>query len=343
MNDLTISNIERQNVLNNTYALQTIQTDLGVDGLHFHDKVLFTTKMVAEFYGVDERTIQRYVKNHGDELRANGYFLSEGNSLKEIRLHFDGDINVPNKTRKLGMFSFRAFLNVGMLLTESEVAKKLRNRILDIVLSTINKRTGGGTKYINWRDRDYFPTVIRSENYRKNFTQAVGKYVDGIPTYKYEQITDLIYKAVFRENAKEYRKILRLQNEENVRHTLYAEVLLCISSFENGVAHEIEKQFIENGSVLLKIEEVKIIIERLTSEPLLEPFITDARTKMASRDVAFRDAWHGNLSEYLRAVTPEEFDRFIGNQSLNFEEIINLPENREVLKRLKQADDEQGV
>ncbi len=155
----------------------------------------FTTKMVAEFYGVDERTIKRYVQEHGDELRANGYFLSEDNSLKEIRLHFDGDINVPNKVRKLGIFPFRAFLNIGMLLTESEKAKQLRARILDIVIATISGRARGGTKYINWRDRDYLPTAIKSENYRKNFTQAVGKFVDGHTNYKYEQITDLIYKA----------------------------------------------------------------------------------------------------------------------------------------------------
>ncbi len=338
MNDLTVSNIERQNVLNNSYALQAIQENLDVNGLRFHDQVLFTTKMVAEFYGVDERTIKRYIQEYGDELRANGYFLSQGNSLKEIRLHFDGDINVPNKVRKLGVFTFRAFLNIGMLLTESERAKQLRTRILDIVIATINGRAGGGTKYINWRDRDYLPTAIKSENYRKIFTQAVGKYVEGIPTYKYEQITDLIYKAVFRENAKEYRVVLRLQNEENVRHTLYTEVLLCISSFENGVAHQIEKRYSENGNKPLSIEEVKTIIDDLATAPMMEPFINDARSKMASRDVAFRDAWHGNLAEYLRAVTPDEFDKFIGDASIDFDNILEA--NREVLKRLKQADDD---
>ena len=36
-----------------------------------------------------------------------------------------------------------------MLLTESEKAKYVRSRILDIVISTINEKTGGGTKYIN--------------------------------------------------------------------------------------------------------------------------------------------------------------------------------------------------
>ena len=62
MNDLTVSNIERQNVLNNRYALQTIQENLDVKGLRYHDELLFTTKMVADFYDVDERTIKRYVQ-----------------------------------------------------------------------------------------------------------------------------------------------------------------------------------------------------------------------------------------------------------------------------------------
>ena len=133
--------------------------------------------------------------------------------------------------------------------------------------------------------------------------------------------------------------MLRLQNEENVRHTLYTEVLLCISSFENGVAHEIVNCHSNNGNNQLTIEEVKTIIDKLASAPLMEPFINDARSKMASRDVAFRDAWHGNLAEYLRAVTPDEFDKFIGDASIDFDNILEA--NREVLKRLKQADDDE--
>ena len=59
---------------------------------------------------------------------------------------------------------------------------------------------------------------------------------------------------------------------------------------------------------------------------------------MASRDFSFRDAYHGNIDEYLRAVTPEEFERFIGDQSVDFDRI--LENNKDVLKRLKQAEDE---
>lgn len=53
---------------------------------------------------------------------------------------------------------------------------------------------------------NYLPAAITEENYRKNLTSAINRYVDGHHTYKYSQITDFIYKAVFKENAKEYRK-----------------------------------------------------------------------------------------------------------------------------------------
>lgn len=48
-------------------------------------------------------------RNMGMNFGQTVIFFSEGNSLKKMRLHFDGDINVPNKVRKLGVFTFRAF------------------------------------------------------------------------------------------------------------------------------------------------------------------------------------------------------------------------------------------
>ena len=53
---------------------------------------------------------------------------------------------------------------MGMLLTESEKAKKVRSLILDFVITTINEKTGGGTKYINRRDVHYLPAAITEEN-----------------------------------------------------------------------------------------------------------------------------------------------------------------------------------
>lgn len=338
MNNLTISNIERQNILNNKYAVAKIQETLGFVGMEFEGEYRFTKKMVADFFEVEERTIERYLEQFSEELTANGYVLCKGKRLKELKLQFAPVINVGSKTTQLGLFNFRAFLNLGMLIAESEKARQLRSVILDIVIATINEKTGGGTKYINRRDVNYIPAAITEENYRKNLTSAISQYVDGHPTYKYAQITDYIYKAVFKENAKEYREVLRLDSKDNVRHTLYAEVLLVISSFENGVGAAICERFKENGDRMLCIEEVEEIVNELAEHPMQKPYLNDARTKMASRDYSFREAYHGNIAEYLQAVTPEEFERFIGDQSIDFDHI--LAENKDVLKRLKQAEDE---
>ena len=334
MKDLTVSNIERQNVLNNRFAVDEIQKRLDISGMFFEGEYWLTKKMVADFYAVDI-----YLGSNSEELKHNGYVLCKGKSLKEFKLQFAHLINEASKITQLGLFNFRAFLNIGMLLTESEKAKALRSMILDyLVIATIHEKTGGGTKFINRRDANYIPAAITEENYRRNLTSAINQYVQGHHTYKYVQVTDLIYKAVFKENAKEYREILCLDSKDNVRHTLYAEVLLVISSFENGVGAAIQEQYKQNGKKKLTIEEVEQIVGELAENPMQKPYLNDARTKMASRDFSFRDAYHGNIAEYLKAVTPEEFERFIGDQSVDFDHI--LESNKDVLKRLKQAEDE---
>lgn len=337
--DLTTSALDRQNILNNTVALPKIKEGIGVAALEFDGQFVLTKQMVADFYEVDVRTITNILNANEEELKHNGYQVLTSNSLKEFRLRFDKEIDFPIKCVRLGIFDFRSFLNIGMLLTTSEKAKLLRSRILDIVIETINEKTGGGTKYVNRRDREYLPAAIQEENYHRNLTDAVKAHVDGHKNFKYAQVMDHIYKAVFCEKAKEYRKLLDLNAKDNVRRTLYAEVLKVVSSFENGVAYEIVRKATAEDR-LLTVTEVGEICQRLAEHPLQAPYVYDARQKMASRDLAFRDVFHGNIAEYLKAVTPEEFDRFIGSKSIDFDAIMSMPENKEVLQILKQAEDE---
>ena len=337
--DLTISEIERQNVLNNQVAINNMQQALDIEGMLFEGAYRFTKQMVADYFEISISTVDRYLEQHSDELRHNGYVLIKGKRLKDFKLQFGHIINEATKTTVLGLFDFRSFLNMGMLITGNDKAKALRSSILDIVISTINDKTGGGTKYINRRDPNYVIAAVVEENYRKNLTSAINECVSGHETMKYAQITDYIYKAVFKENAKEYREILKLSQKDNVRHTLYSEVLLVISSFENGVGAEIRKQYENKGNERLAVKEVERIVQDLSESPMQTPYLNDARTKMASRDLGFRDAYHGNIAEYLRAITPEEYERFIGSQSVDFDKI--LEENQDVLRRLKQVEDEQ--
>lgn len=116
MKDLTISNIERQNVLNNRFAVDNIQKSLDISGMLFDGEYRYTKKMVADFYSVDISTIDRYLSSNGDELKHNGYVLCKGKLLKEFKLQFAHLINEASKTTQIGLFNFRAFLNIGMYL-----------------------------------------------------------------------------------------------------------------------------------------------------------------------------------------------------------------------------------
>lgn len=334
MKNLTESNIERQNILNNKYALERIQEYIGFTGMLFEGEYRFTKEMLVAFFNIDISTINRYLATYEEELKHNGYVLSKGKQLKEFKLQFGHLINKTTKTTSLGLFNFRSFLNLAMLLKESDNARLLRSKMLDIVIDTINTRTGGGTKFINRRDANYLPAAIQESNYRKDFTSALSRYVN-MGNYKYSLYTDKIYQCVFKENAKEYKQILNLEENDNARETMYSEVLTSIASFETGLAFEIEKLSKELNRLIEPVEVDRIFAD-FSQHPQQRPYIEDARIKMASRDLHFRDALHLKLEEYIRSVTPADFERFLGEQSVNFDRQIEVA--KEVLTRLKQSE-----
>ncbi len=334
MQDLTNSNIERQNILNNRYALERIQDYIGLPAILFEDEYWLTKQMVAEFFEIEERTIERYLENHSEELKHNGYVLMRGNRLKNIKLAFAPVIDVGSKTTQLGLFNFRSFLNLAMLLAESDKARRLRSKILDIVIDTINQKTGGKTQYINQRDTDYLTSAIKEPIYRKQFTDALNQYVD-MGNYKYALYTDKVYDAIFKEKAKEYRELLKLPQKDNLRETLYAEILDLIASFETGLAYELKLKSESVGRRLLPIEANKVFAD-FAAHPSHSPLIDKARIKMASRDLHFRDALHHKLQGYIQAVPADDFERFLGEHSMDFDK--QLEQAKDIFKRLKDSE-----
>ena len=341
---LTKSQVSRQNILNNKFAMQDLQNEIGLQGVIFQDELKFSKKQIAAFFNIEERTLGYYLVNHNKELSENGYKILKGTDLKELidAVNVQGlceEWGIANKTPKLAIFNFRSFLNLAMLIPKNERAKQLRSLILDVSISTINKRTGGGTKYINSRDANYLQSAMNEQRYRKVLTRAISLYVEGTSTAKYRQITDKIYTAIFRENAAEYASILKLNDIENIHDTMYAEVLMIIASFENGVGFAIQEQCVKNNHQL-SIEEVFSIIDSFASSPMQAPYLEDARTKMASRDYCFRDAEHESIAEYISPVLSSDYEKFIGARSDSL--LQDLFQQRDVLKRLKQTDNDKS-
>lgn len=338
MKNLTTSEIARQNVLNNKYALEEIQKVIGLRGVIFEGELKFTKQQLISFFEVTNRTIYNCLSNNEQELRKNGYDVIEGNKLRDFKLAILGDadseVNFTIKTHKLGIFNFRAFINLAMLLTKSERAREIRSLVLDIVIDTINKRTGGNTKYINQRDEDFVFNLLNNKDYHKEMVFALRDCVD-LGNIKYLLYNDKVYRSIFKEDADEYRKVLKLSNEDDERHTMYSEILDLIASYEAGFADELRKEYVRLGRKLSQTE-TDLLYTKFEQQRLWVPLVNKARSKMASRDLCFRDALHTNLTEYIDAVSADDFERFIGDKSMELSK--RLENYIEALKRLKDRD-----
>ncbi|SUO97115.1 DNA-binding protein [Suttonella indologenes] len=335
MSELTTSLVARNNILNNQYAINELETHLQLGGLSFEGETVFTKAQVAQILEIDERTVDRYIASNGEELTKNGYRILRGNALKNMKLLYVDDINVVDisKAPSLGVFSFRAVLNLAMLVTEGERAKFIRSKMLDIVIDVINQKAGGSTKYINQRDENYLLSAYTEESYRKLFTDALRDYLD-MGNQKYGIYTDKIYQAVFCEKAKEYKKVLNLKEKDKARDTMYTEVLQIIGSFENGLATQM-KELSEKLGRKLYPKELDELIKKAENSPFIKPYILDARIKMSSRDLCFRDALHYKLEQYVQVVPQGDFEKFLGEKSRSLQEQLSDPETLAVLKRLK--------
>lgn len=335
--DLTNSAVDRQNILNNPFALQEIEKAAGIKGIPFEGKTVVLKEQVAAFFEVTLRTVENYLEKYSDELAKNGYEILKGTRLKNLKESLQSEdfhgIELKNisKVPQLAVLDFKAFLNLAMVISESDRARLLRQAILDIVIDTINLRSGGGTKYINQRDEDFLHSAFIEEDYRRKFTDALRDCVD-MGNFKYKIYTNKIYLSIFREEAEEYRKILNLERKVKVRSTMYSEVLDIIAAYESGFAELLQKECKSNERKLT-VEEVDELFAEFEKQGLWKPLIEKARVKMASRDYSFRQVLHEQLEGYLQPLQRDEFERFLGEKSKELGE--RLEDAKDVMKRLK--------
>lgn len=324
--DIMQSQIDRQNVLNNTIALKKAEKEFGFN------QVYFTNQQIAEFYDVSIATVERTISENSSELEYNGLRTVKGKELDEIiSKNFVTLKNDGHKIRNLTLSTFKTVLNFSMLLKTSEKAQEVRGKILEITMDVLESKVSTNSKYINQRDREYLGQAQREAVERKKFTKAIKDYID-MGNYKYAYFTNEVYKAIFKERTQEYKKLLDLSKKDNARNTMYSEVLVIIASFESGLSDEFEKESKKIGRQLTKVEGDKIISD-FSSHSLWKPLLDDARTKMATRDNTLRDVYHEKLSDYMSAMSSEDYEKFLGEQSKSLEQQIQ--ENRDVFERLK--------
>ncbi|MQY13845.1 hypothetical protein SRB5_40010 [Streptomyces sp. RB5] len=117
----------RTDVLDKVKVLETLP-----DGMHV------TTRMLAEYYEVEERVLNKVIQRHREELESNGFCILRGADLER----FKGDItslyreqgmtSYPQARSSLALWPRRAILNIGMLLRDSVIARRVRTYLLNV-------------------------------------------------------------------------------------------------------------------------------------------------------------------------------------------------------------------
>lgn len=337
--ELNKAAIDRCNILNNEYAVADIKGHLDIQGTVFEGDIWLTVEQTAAYFGVDTRTVKRYIKEYGEELKSNGYCVLVGEKLGKFieATTFVRDINVPHKqqskARSLGVFNLKAFLNLAMLLSESQKARELRQLMLNIATNSIRQRTGGNIKYVNQRDNRFAIAWNGSKKYNSRLRRAIKRHtIDGERTINPNVYNDITYRNVFREKNHEYRNLLELSQYDKTRRTMYAEVLTTIASYENAVAATIEQTARQQNRKMNR-DEVLQIFEQTAQNPALTPQIENARVTMASFDNALRNKQHEQLEEYIYPINKSGYERFLSDKNKEFNKIID--NNEDVYQRLK--------
>jgi hypothetical protein len=87
-----------------------------------------TSKQLAEYYEVKERTIRTIVENHKIEFESDGSKVLMGADLRELT-----KFGITTAQRNLRVWTPRAALRLGVLLTKSAVAEQVRGLLLSLV------------------------------------------------------------------------------------------------------------------------------------------------------------------------------------------------------------------
>lgn len=120
--DAGLSRAERDRYGDRTDVLDKVKAiPFLPDGLHLG------TELVANYYEVGADVITKLAQRHRDELEANGYRLLTGQELVDMK----STSGLASRAPQLAVYNRRALIRVGLLLRDSDVARRVRDAVQD--------------------------------------------------------------------------------------------------------------------------------------------------------------------------------------------------------------------
>ncbi|OPX87001.1 MAG: hypothetical protein A4E53_02656 [Pelotomaculum sp. PtaB.Bin104] len=193
-----------------------------------------TIKQIAEFYEVHLDAIVSILRRNKDEFSVDGITVISAKEYKKLDI-IDCQVDSLKLPRNsITLLPKQAILRIGMLLTESKLATKLRDTLVKGEQEmTYKQKTRAIREAEKWEAQREAGKMVR-----KSFADTIELYIPESPNkkWKYKQFTDLIYKNLFGQVAKELRLSRGASDNDSLRDGFSVDELNAVGRAETFVS-----------------------------------------------------------------------------------------------------------
>lgn len=194
-----------------------------------------TIKQVADWYGVGETTVKSILQRNQEEFCVDGIQVYNSKDLQKLGI-CETQVASVKMARKVTLLPKQAVLRIGMLLTDSQRATKVRDLLI------------AGEKQLSYRQKT--KTVREAESWqiereaskkvRRMTTDAIKNNVSEEDKWAFKNFTNLVYLAVFGKIAKKIREERGAKTNDNLRDGFTETELSAIQNAEFVIAGLVE-------------------------------------------------------------------------------------------------------
>jgi hypothetical protein len=246
-----------------------------------------TTKMISEYYLVEDVTIRQIIVRNNDELVQDGLKVVKGNELKHIKSTLLQNVTELKKIPSLTLLNRRCVLRIGMLLQKSEIAKQVRTYLLNVEQYSTQQHRSKAVTGSSWDNKDLilYDIIINEVNRGGTLNSAcaiasakLGKSQNACRSRYTSSIKPKIQNEELKRKIEGNKRNIH-DNSEN------SEELTDFKGYKKPSWQEMML-----NSVLVEFEEMKKSIEGLQNEKiaLLEDKIETLQLKNAALQSALK-------------------------------------------------------
>lgn len=184
-----------------------------------------TIEMAANYYEVPIETLRTTMKRNREEFNDYGEVrLLKGKALIDFKglVHAEPDLKA---APSLTLISRRGLLRLGMMLTESAVAKSVRHYL-------INVEEVAPKQLAIWAAQR---EITRLE--RRQLTDSIQEFYTGrMHGFEYSTFTNLAYKTIFDTDANGLKQLYEFEKGDSLRDLLSTEDLRKVVKVEKTIS-----------------------------------------------------------------------------------------------------------